>query len=94
PLKLNKVHFINSKTNDVVQIADLIAGAINHYARAMVSSAFEDELSEMISKSKVASLLLSPVWPHKGFDPKEMNTAYTGGNNILDSMADILSKKK
>lgn len=90
PLKLIDVHFVDSKDNLVVQIADLIAGASNHYYRALANEKFRDDLSDKIGKTKLVELLHSPVWPHQAFTPEELNTVYNGGVNILDSLTSLM----
>lgn len=90
PLKLIDINFVDSKQNEVVQIADLIAGAANHYYRALANDKFKDELSEKIEKTKLVELLHSPVWPHLAVTPEDLNTVHAGGTNILDSLTKLI----
>ena len=92
PLKLIDIIFVNSKDNLVVQIADLIAGAANHYYRALADEKFRDDLSDKIEKTKLINLLHSRVWPHKSFTPEELNTVHNGKNNLLDGLVQLYSK--
>lgn len=89
PLKLIDIKFEDSKQNTVVQIADLIAGAANHYYRALADNRFRDELSEKIGETNLVNLVHSPVWPHKSFTPEELDTVHNGKKNILDSLVDL-----
>lgn len=94
PLKLDEMNFVDSKSNEVVQIADLIAGAANHYYRAMANDKFKDELSEKIAGTKLVKLLHSPVWPHQAFTPEELDTIHKGGTNLLDTLVQLHTNKK
>lgn len=89
PLKLIDINFVDSKHNEVVQIADLIAGAANHYYRALANDKFKDDLSDKIEKTKLIELLHSPVWPHMAVTPEDLDTVHTGGTNILDSLVKL-----
>ncbi|HMI79004.1 MAG TPA: DUF3800 domain-containing protein [Ferruginibacter sp.] len=89
PLKLIDVKFEDSKKNPVVQIADIIAGAANHYYRALADNKFSDKLSEQIGQSKLAKLLHSPVWPSQAFTPQDLDTVHNGKANIIDSLMQL-----
>ncbi len=93
PLKLKNIHFTDSKQNMVVQIADLIAGAANHYYRSLVNPKFEDELSRKIGESKIASLLISPVWPTPAVTPEDLNTPLDGKKSIIDGLTSLIQSK-
>lgn len=86
PLKLKNIEFEDSMQNDVVQIADLIAGAANHYFKSLTIKN-QDQLAQKIGNTKIESLLDIAVWPHDAVTPSEMDTEYKGGNNILDELA-------
>lgn len=94
PLKLIDINFVDSKDNVVVQIADIIAGAANHYYRALANEKFKDELSEIIGKTKLIELLHSPVWPHQAFTPEALNTTHNGGTNLVDSLTNLYIDNK
>lgn len=94
PLKLIDINFVDSKDNIVVQIADIIAGAANHYYRALANEKFKDELSEIIGKTKLIELLHSPVWPHQAFTPEALNTTHNGGTNLVDSLTNLYIDNK
>lgn len=83
PLKLIDIKFADSKDMHAVQIADVIAGAANHYYKALADPQYADEFSEMLGQTKLVELLYSPVWPHLAFTPEELGTQYDGGENIL-----------
>lgn len=91
PLKIKSLEFVDSKENEVVQIADLIAGAANHAFKSLANNAFEDELSKKLTNTKLMDLLHSPVWPHMAVTPKEMGTDTGKINNLVDKMTDILN---
>jgi len=93
PLKLIDIKFENSKDNVVVQIADLIAGAGNHYYRALADERFVDELSNKIGKTNLIKSSHIQVWPHKSFTPKELDTVHNGKSNVLDSLTQLYYKK-
>lgn len=93
PLKLNDIIFTDSKENVVVQIADLIAGAANHYFRSLAESNLEDELSIKIGESKISSLLNSPVWPTPFVTPEDLDTVHNGKTNVLDSITNLIENK-
>jgi hypothetical protein len=93
PLKLIDIKFSDSKDVHAVQIADIIAGAANHYYRAIAEPKYADEFSEKLGKTKLVDLLYSPVWPHMAFTPEELGIKHDDGENILDSLA-LLSTKK
>lgn len=86
PLKLNNLNFVDSKDYTSVQIADIIAGAANHYYRSLVDEKYEDELSMKIGQSKLVDLVANAVWPHPEITPEELGTVYTGGMNSLDGL--------
>jgi hypothetical protein len=90
PLKLIDIKFVDSKDNIVVQIADLIAGAANHYHRAVINEKFRDDLSDKIGETKIVELLHSPVWPHKAFTSEDLHIVDTGRPNVIDSMTQFL----
>ncbi|TDE29329.1 hypothetical protein E0I61_09205 [Flavobacterium ranwuense] len=93
PLKLIDIKFADSKDVHTVQIADVIAGAANHYYKAIADPQYADEFSEKIGKTKLVDLLYSPVWPHMAFTPEELGTEYDGGENILDSLVSLSTKR-
>ncbi|EJG02015.1 DUF3800 domain-containing protein [Flavobacterium sp. F52] len=93
PLKLIDIKFADSKDVHAVQIADVIAGAANHYYKAIADPQYADEFSEMLGQTKLVELIYSPVWPHMAFTPEELGTKYDGGENILDSLASLSIKK-
>lgn len=89
PLKLIDIKFQSSKENVVVQIADLIAGAANHYYRSLADPKCADDLSRKIGETKIIDLLHSPVWPHKAFTPEDLQTENSSGTNLLDSLVNL-----
>ncbi|UUC47170.1 DUF3800 domain-containing protein [Flavobacterium cerinum] len=93
PLKLIDIEFADSKDFHAVQIADVIAGAANHYFKAVADPRHVDNFSEMLGQTKLVELTYSPVWPHMAFTPEELGTQHDGGENILDSLA-FLSQRK
>lgn len=94
PLKLNDIIFTDSKENVAVQIADLIAGAANHYFRSLADPNLEDELSIKIGESKISNLLNSPVWPTPSVTPEDLDTVHNGKTNVLDSMTNLIWDKE
>ena len=92
PLKIGEIIPTNSEANPVVQIADLVAGAAQHYFRAMVNNN-KDKLFFDIEATKTRTFVDLMVWPHDAFTPEDTETLYTGGKSILDDLV-RLSKKK
>lgn len=92
PLKIGEVIPTNSETNSVVQIADLVAGAAQHYLRSLADGN-KDKLFLEIEATKVRSFIDLMVWPHDAFTPEDTETVYTGGTNILDDLVRLSRKK-
>lgn len=89
PLKLDQVHHVNSKDNEVVQIADVVAGAVNHYYRGLANPDFEDTLSKAIGGSKMLDYSCNLVWPHDSITPEQLGTDFNPGKSLLDSLTDL-----
>lgn len=94
PLKLQNLIFEDSKNNIVVQISDLIAGAANHYYKSLTDKKYEDNLSKVLSETKIPDLLHLIVWPQTAFTPEQLGTAHDGKTNVLDSMAALVAYQK
>lgn len=83
PLKLIDIQFIDSKNSEVVQIADLIAGAANHYFRSLTVGGKKDKLSEAIAETKLPSLIHNPVWPSSEI---RIEDSQHGKKNLLEAL--------
>ena len=87
PLKLKRLNFVDSVQYEVVQIADIIAGASNHYHKSLIRGAQIDELAKMIADTKLVELGVDGVWPELKVTPKDLGTEGTG-KNLLDGLID------
>lgn len=91
PLKINDLHFVDSKKFPQVQIADIIAGASAYYGKSLTKYGKSNRLTEIIGRSKISELFLSPIWPHEAFTPEELNMDKSG-NNAVDELTKIISE--
>lgn len=86
PLKINNISFVDSKDCLQVQLADIFAGAISYYGRALLTGDKKDSLFQVISESKIAKLLYLPIFPAHVFTPQTS----TSTNEDIDRVVDVL----
>lgn len=89
PLKLIDLKFEDSRKNNVVQIADILSGAVNHYHRSLISDKFDDDFAKEIGKTRALNEAHILVWPHLAFSPQDLGTEDTGDPSLVDEMARI-----
>jgi len=91
PFKLGNVTPVDSKESVIVQLADLIAGGVGYYYRA-VATGTNDELSERISQTRLIKMKHNFVWPHTAMTPDELDIKDNGNPSVLDSIVDLSIK--
>jgi hypothetical protein len=91
PFKLGKVTPVDSKAATIVQLADLIAGGVGYYYRAVATNS-HDTLSERIAKTNLIKLKHNFVWPHSAMTPEELGINDNGNPSVLDSIVGLSIK--
>jgi Protein of unknown function (DUF3800) len=92
PLKIGELSYKDSKESPRVQLADILAGAANHYFTALANPSMANGLSEMLGSTPFVTLFTLPIWPSHAVTPVELGTDGGGGDNPLDAMAEISEK--
>jgi len=92
PLRAELLEFGDSAADRRLQVADILAGGCNHWARGMADEEYRDELWNELNELNVAKWLIGLVWPSPDVTPEDLDTAGGGGQNAVDAVAEHLSK--
>jgi hypothetical protein len=91
PFKLGKVTPVDSKDSVIIQLADLIAGGVGYYYRAIATGS-PDELSERFAQTRLIKLKHNFVWPHAAMTPEDLDIKDHGNPSVLDTIVDLSIK--
>jgi hypothetical protein len=92
PLRALSLTQEDSKDYSQLQLADLCAGAINHFYKCHQTDQ-PDDLSRAVEELGCLDWGDSFVLPQPHVTPEELGTAVTDGTNAVDAMAAYLDKK-
>ncbi len=93
PIKLKEIKFADSKSNVLVQIADIFAGSATYFYKGLINKNTDGELYKIIEQSKfINSIDHLMVWPHQAFTPKDLQIVSDGKTNLLDELVNKARK--
>lgn len=93
PLRAISLEQGNSLAHPQIQIADLCAGAINHFLKCREIGSL-DSLAEVIRDLDCIDWAINGLYPTKDVDPRDLGTDSDEGVNPIDPMVDYLQKKR
>jgi len=82
---------MDSKESIQLQLADLLASAINYYYIS-VAKQTSDNLAEKIIDTLQGKIMLNKIWPGLEITPEQLDMTDTQGINPLDFFADFAMK--
>ena len=94
PLKLNTLTFASSEKYPQLQVADIIAGAVNHWAQHLACGVCTEPFYMVLEKLNLRKYITDCIWPTQNVTPKSLGTEYTGGLHPVNHMADFIRKAK
>ena len=92
PLKATGIRFVDSRIVRQVQIADVVVGAAAYWAAGFINAPQKDDFCQKIDVSGIRDLIISAIWPSTDIHPDDLGTAEVGGINMVNYLADRLSK--
>jgi len=92
PLRAISLEQGNSEEHPQIQIADLCAGAINHFLKCREAGEMDD-LAIMIRDLCCFDWAINGVFPNPEVTPKDLGTDSEDGVNPVDSMVDYLRQR-
>lgn len=93
PLRANLLSQGDSSENPQLQVADLCAGAINHFYKLHVKDE-RDELAAAVDSLNCLEWGNNFVLPQPDVTPEKMGTAVVDGSNAVNAMAMFLFNKR
>lgn len=92
PLKATRITFADSLNHPSLQLADLIAGATNHWASALARGECDD-LAEAVEAAGIRRFAFSALWPSTKVAPEELGTSEVGGINAVEYVTHALATR-
>lgn len=93
PLRATSLEQGNSVEYPQIQLADLCAGALNHFFKCNENGELDD-LAIMIRDLRCVDWVINSILPDASVTPEEMNMDSDDGVNPIDSMLGYLLRKK
>lgn len=93
PLRALSLSHGDSKLHPQLQVADLCAGALNHFYKCHISQR-TDSLAEAVETLGCLDWGSNFVLPQPHVTPEELGTAAVDGTNSVDAMVEYLDKKQ
>lgn len=90
-IKVKNVSQMDSKDSIQLQLADLLASAINYYFISVVKKS-DDKFPDKIIESLEGKVMLNKMWPGLEITPEELDMTDTEGTNPLDFFADHVAR--
>ena len=84
PIRSDGIEFGDSKADSRLQVADLISGSCNHWARGNADARYQDDLWKELNSLDMTKLAVGVVWPSPDVTPEEMETGGGCGVNPVD----------
>lgn len=93
PLRAESLEQGDSLEHPQLQIADICAGAINHYLKSRENNP-PDDLTKMIETMDCFSWIIGGVMPSTDVTPEELGTVPDDGANPVDPVVDHLYRRR
>ncbi|ANE53750.1 DUF3800 domain-containing protein [Methylomonas sp. DH-1] len=87
PIRSDGIEFRDSKTDSRLQVADLISGSCNHWARGLADGRYRDDFWSELNCLGMTKFSTYPVWPSVAVTPEQLGTQDESGVNAMDAMA-------
>jgi hypothetical protein len=91
PIRSDGIEFGDSKADSRLQVADLISGSCNHWARGISDARYQDELWKELNCLDMKKLVIGAVWPSLNVTPEDLETGDGCGVNSVDMITRYLS---
>lgn len=88
PLPIESLHFVDSRTDPRIQLADVIAGAGRCWLTSLIDPGYTDFLTERLVETPVQEWFSqSSIWPSQHFTPDALGVVPGATPYIADEMA-------
>jgi len=89
PLRATTLTFGDSRDLPQLQVSDLLAGAMSHFAAAM-DSGIQDEFIRQMEAAGVERFTIHTLWPRPDVTLQALGTEDIGGTNAVDAVLETL----
>jgi len=92
PLRVRKIESVNSD-REVVQLADLFAGAAAHYGRGKLMGKI-DPLTVALEERNFMRFIIHNIWPSDAITPEDLGITDSAGTSSVDHVANLIERKR
>lgn len=93
PLRATTLTFGDSRDLPQLQVSDLLAGAMSHFAAATANGS-QDEFTRQMEAAGVERFTIHTLWPQPEVTPQALGTEEVGGTNAVDTMMKALRQRR